>query len=253
MSRANALLLLKAGLAVRSGLGVAVVATIMALSCGAANASMTITNATTLDEKQITDTGGCIPVGCIPIGQTGYIVDNQAPNLVVTAGTYMFTYLGAGDSIDNDAFTVTGSGVTFCTQSYSNCNGGAQTAIGTSFTMTMAAGDIPFVFTASQPPGPNGTTGCVLTNGSTTNALPNSGCADYFVGLGNSTTTPGLTSPAEYTAFIGLTDLPFPGDHDFQDLAVEVTQVPEPVTLAVFGVAMLGLTAARRRRALVVG
>ncbi len=75
---------------------------------------------------------------------------------------------------------------------------------------------------------------------STANAMPYSGCADYFVALGNSTAKTGLTGPAEYSAYIGLTDLPFPGDNDFQDLDVLVQQIPEPATLAVLGFGLMG-------------
>jgi hypothetical protein len=174
-------------------------------------------------------------------------VSNSAPALVVTAGVYKFTYLGAGDSVHDNKFAIAGGG-TFCSQPFAGCNGGAQTPIGTSFTITLAAEAIPFVFTASPNAGPNGSRGCVLTNGSTSNAQPHEGCADYFVGLGNSTQTPGLTSPGQNSAYIGLADLPFPGDHDFQDLDILVQQVPGPASLSILGGGLLGLLAVRTRR-----
>jgi hypothetical protein len=224
------------------------VASVLTFTCGAASAGLTITNVSTLDEKTITDPGGCGTSGCIPLGTTGYIVNNSAPALVVTSGVYKFTYLGAGDSVDDNKFAIAGGG-TFCSEAFAGCNGGVQTPIGTSFTMTLAAGTIPFVFTASPNAGPNGPGGCVLTDGSTSNAQPYDGCADYFVALGNSTVTPGLTSPGQYSAYIGLTDLPYPCDNDFQDLDVLVQQIPEPGNLAMLGFGVLSLLAAGKYRA----
>jgi len=229
-------------------LGSAIVASVLAFGCSTASAGLTITNASTADEKAITDSGGCGANGCIPLGTTGYVVDNTAPALVATSGVYKFTYLGAGDSVDDNAFAIAG-GETFCSQAFAGCNGGVQTPIGTSFTMTLAAGAIPFVFTASPNAGPNGPRGCVLTDGSTGNAQPYEGCADYFVALGGSTVTPGLTSPGEYSAYIGLTDLPFPGDHDFQDLDILVQQIPGPGSLAILGFGLLCLLGLRKTRA----
>jgi hypothetical protein len=93
--------------------------------------------------------GGCGANGCIPLGITGYIVNTSAPELVVTGGVYKFTYLGAGDSVNDNKFAIAGGG-TFCSQAFAGCNGGVQTPIGTSFTVTLAAGAIPFVFTAAR-------------------------------------------------------------------------------------------------------
>jgi hypothetical protein len=89
----------------------------------------------------------------------------------------------------------------------------------------------------------------VITDGSTSNAQPYDGCADYFVALGNSTVIPGLTSPGQYSAYIGLNDLPYPCDNDFQDLDVLVRQIPGPGSLSALGFALLGLLAAKIRRA----
>ncbi|MGZ3271868.1 MAG: PEPxxWA-CTERM sorting domain-containing protein, partial [Croceibacterium sp.] len=56
-------------------------------------------------------------------------------------------------------------------------------------------------------------------------------------------------------AYIGLSDLPFTsGDHDFQDLGVKVTAIPEPATWAMMllGIGCVGgvLRSQRRRQAL---
>lgn len=229
-------------------LGSAIVASILLFGHDTASAGLIITNVSTPDQKTITDAGGCGTGGCIPLGTTGYVVSSSAPTLVVTSGVYKFTYLGAGDSVNDNKFAIAGGG-TFCSQSFAGCNGGVQTPIGTSFTMTLGAGAIPFIFTASPQAGPSGPGGCVLTNGSTSNAQPNGGCADYFVALGNSTVTPGQTSPAQYSAYIGLTDLPFPGDHDFQDMDILVQQIPATGGLGILGFGLLGLLAVRKRQA----
>ena len=216
---------------------------------GAARADLTLTNTSAADEFTITDTGGCAgsPGGCIPVGQTGYIVNDTAPNIVAGAHDYLFTYLGAGDSQDHNMFQVIVGGVpvgTFCSQADASCtpsgrSAGQASQVGDSFDVDLAADDIPFEYT-------NITTGCTLGNSSTTNAGPG-GCADYFVSLDDSTATPGLTGPSQPFGYIGLTDLQYPGDHDFQDLGVLVTEVPEPASMALFGSALLGMGFRHRR------
>jgi PEP-CTERM motif len=195
---------------------------------GPAHATITLTN-TTGNGFTINEAGGC-PGGCVPVGTPGYIVNTTAPNMVVTAGKYRFTYLGAGDSEFDNSFTVAGGG-TFCSQSFAGCDGGVASVIGASFIANLGAGDIPFSFIADTGAG-----GCALANSSTTNALPGTGCADYFVGLTSGT-----------AGYIGLTDSPYPGDHDFQDLAVAVSAVPEPASMTLLAGAMLGMLALRGR------
>ena len=63
----------------------------------------------------------------------------------------------------------------------------------------------------------------------------------------NSTTTPGLTSGT--SAYLGLSDGASSGDHDYQDLVVQVSEIPEPGTMAAFGAGLLALGLIRRRKA----
>ena len=171
----------------------------------------------------VTDPGGCGPNGCIPLGSKGYISggvgDGQtAPDLVLTPGTYRFTYVGHGDAVDHDTFTV-----------------GANTIhwydpIGANFVYTVtAAGDLPFAYA-------NLTTGYSISD-SAFSPIQNLAYGLFF-------------GPKPGIAYIGLTDLPYPGDHDFQDLGIRIS-IPESPTWAMMlvGFAGLGYAAFHRARA----
>ncbi len=174
----------------------------------------------------ITDVGGCGPAGCIPTGLSGYIsggvaTGKTAPELMVTPGEYMFTYLGNGDAADHDIFTITlGSNVIHWND-----------AVGTSFTYTAGvSGMVPFVYT-------NETTGHSIADGAV------SPMQDLAYGLFG--VNPGL-------AYIGLADLPYNGglgDTDFQDLGIRMTAIPEPGTWALMLLGFSGLGYAVFRRA----
>jgi hypothetical protein len=219
----------------------------LALCAGSAMATGTISiSPQSGGQEIIDDLGGNVPPAGLPLGLTGYSSlgsTGTAPNLLLTPGTYDFTYLGSGDAVDHDTFTVSGpGGFTFDNKS---------TAVGTTFQFTISsAGDLGFLYSN-------------LTGGT---SIADSGAASLGISYGLfmqgstgctgvSPLCPGgtpLTGPGT-SAYIGLADLPSPTDHDFQDLGVRVDAVPEPVTWAMmllgFGGVGAVLRGQRRRQA----
>jgi hypothetical protein len=196
----------------------------------------------------VDDAGGNSPPWGVPLGLTGYSsigATAGSPNLVLTAGTYEFTYLGKGNAGEHSKFVVSGpGGFTF---------DNSTTVLGTKFRYTVGdTGDLLFTYSN-------------LTRGtSIADSAPSLNLIDYALYMagshgctGVSPSCPGgapLTGPGS-TAYIGLADRPFTGgDHDFQDLGVKVASVPEPVTWALmimgFGGVGAMLRNPRRRQAI---
>jgi hypothetical protein len=220
--------------AVLLGLG-AVVA-----SSGAAHATLIVNPVPSTTDFWTAESGQSIPTGT-----AGYV----GGTLVATASAYTFTYgpsglvagaTGHGDSTNVNEFwvgpnqaTAEALGDVFCTQAIAgHC---AASVLGASFTLNLAAGAISFGFSYDQNAGAHS-----LLNGQRDDA---NGAYLAQIGLG---TTPNAGSGG--VAYLGLSDNPYPTDHDFQDLTLRVTDVPEPTSAALLCSGLVSLAFAYRRK-----
>jgi hypothetical protein len=202
----------------------------------------------------------------VPTGTAGFLSGILTAD---PAYSYTFTYgppglaggTGHGNSTNINEFWV-GNGTRadaeqadhfFC----NNSNPGAGTAcanhvsaVGDSFTISGAdlgpGNSVPFHFlydqTGSTPVGPHtlGNGGWDPTNGAYLAQLVGDGCSSLTIACDGTVSAP--------FALLGLSDNPFPADDDFQDLTVQVTEVPEPATMALLGTALFGMAFGVRRK-----
>jgi hypothetical protein len=227
----------------------------MLCSVGTAHADLIISPTTGLT----TDTWQAETGQSIPTGTAGYV---DGSLVAETAGPYRFTFgppppigvaggTGYGNSLNINEFWVgpraaaVAAGDFFCTKKTTagDCAGGI-TPVGKSFIVNMTAGeDIPFVFQFAQ----NG-------DGSGGNRLANDGTSTggaylaQLIGAGCTSLAVACASPSAPMAFLALSDLPYPGDHDFQDLTLLVTEVPEPASTTLLATALIGIALGIRRK-----
>ena len=144
------------------------------------------------------------------------------PTLSVDAGNYLVMFMGSGNATAHDVFTV------------GNCTfDNTVNTPGNTCLLSLSAGILNFSYS-------NVGALTSITDG----GAPNTSIS-YFLGIDT------LGTLSASSAYIGLSDLPWnvPGaDHDFQDLGVFITAVPEPITLSLFGIGLVGAGAFGRRR-----
>lgn len=207
-------------------------------SVGSARADMIINPST---QTPITDFFTAETGAGVTPGTAGYIGGELVAQ---AAGSYLFTYLGHGDSPAVNEFKV--GTQFFCNQATTggDCVGGPST-VGDSFTLTFTANEsIPFSFLYQQAS--DGTGGHTLSNG--TRDDTNGAYLAQLIGPGCTSSTIACASPSAPLAYLGLADLPYPTDHDFQDLTVSVREVAEPASLSIIGLGLFGIGWVRRRR-----
>lgn len=109
------------------------------------------------------------------------------------------------------------------------------------YSFFLHAGLIPFMYRTGN--------GIDLENDGLGNPDPHTqdGSPGYFVGMDPYRIGSPFATEGKY-AYVGLSDLPAVGDHDFQDMGVRIS-VPEPGSLALLGAALGGMAWVRRRTA----
>lgn len=218
-------------------------------SSGAAHAALLINPAPNPQAVPPTDTFKAETGQGIPTGTGGY---HGGTLITTSSSTLIFTFgplglvpgaTGFGNSTNVNEFwvgpdraTAEALGQFFCTKPIAGLCA-ASSVVGSSFGLDVNAGPVPFGFTYDQ----SGATGGPHT-------LLNGGLDDlngaYLAQIGLGTTA--NAGPGN-VAYLGLSDDPYPGDLDFQDLTVRVS-VPGPATLLLLGFGLAGLGVAGWRR-----
>ena len=181
------------------------------------------------------------PGGAPALGISGY--DGSYLNLT-SAGTVNFQFMGRGDAQNTDLFQINlGNGwvTEFNNQTSPNCGAAGSTPAitcsnpGSSFSQYFNAGLIAFRFYDQ-------TSGDIASN---IGLNPKDIAPGFFLGVDPYLAT-GQYDTSGNAIYAGFTDLPPPGDHDYEDLVVRIS-VPEPGSILLLGIGLTALVFGRQK------
>jgi hypothetical protein len=203
-----------------------------------------------------------------PIGP-GFATDGSFNNALGTSGWHnsflnltqsanvTFQYMGAGDSANHNQFEVYVGGAWIqlfdnnltapCAVAPNGATAPTACVKGSTATHFFQGGLLPFRYLASI-----GTANAdTFVNfdpdtGLSDNPDPNDNRGGYFLGV-DPYLAGGPFENIGSVVYAGLTDLPSPGDHDYQDLGVRIS-VPEPGSIFLLGAGLMGLGFSQRKR-----